>query len=189
MQTLYDRNYVREEKIVVTGLGLEVTDVLRKYCPSLVSVEFTRQLEKRMELIQQGEETKEEVLVEAVDALKHVLASLRENEKAVGEQLTRAVMQAKLEERTIGDCPTCRSGKLIIQYSKKSGKRFVGCTNYFNGSCKTTFPLPQKGTVKPSGKACKSCGGITVAVWLKSKRPWQLCLNPACPSKTTREKQ
>jgi DNA topoisomerase-1 len=136
-----------------------------------------------MELIQQGEESKGQVLLDAVEALKPVLASLKDNEQAVGEQLSRAVMQAKLEERTIGACPVCHSGKLIIQYSKKSGKRFVGCTNYFSGACKTAFPLPQKGYIKPSGKPCKSCGWPAVAVWLKAKRPWNLCLNPQCPTK------
>jgi DNA topoisomerase I len=188
MQTLYDRKYIREERIEVTELGFEVTDVLRKYCPSVVSVDFTRQLEEKMEQVQQKKETKEKILADAIEILKPVTASLKENEKAVGEQLSRAVMQAKLEERIIGPCPTCRVGKLIIRHSKKTGKRFVGCTNYFNGTCKTTFPLPQRGYVKPTGKPCKSCGWSTVQVWLKGKRPWNLCLNPKCPTKTKEEK-
>ena len=187
MQTLYDRKYIREERIEVTDLGFEVTDVLRKYCPSVVSVEFTRQLEEKMEQVQQKKETKEKILADAIEILKPVTASLKENEKAVGEQLSRAVMQANLEERIIGMCPTCHGGKLIIQHSKKTGKRFVGCTNYFNGTCKTAFPLPQRGYVKPTGKACKCCGWSTVLVWLKGKRPWNLCLNPQCPTKNKQQ--
>ena len=183
MQTLYDRKYIREDKIVVTDLGFEVTDVLRKYCPSVVSVDFTRQLEEKMGLIQQGKETKSQIILNAVEFLKPVLTSLKDNEKAVGEQLSCAVSQAKLKEKMIGQCPTCKDGNLIIQHSKKSGKRFVGCTNYFNGSCKTAYPLPQRGYVKPSDKTCPSCGLPTVTVWFKIKRPRNLCFNPVCPSK------
>ncbi|MFA5365753.1 MAG: DNA topoisomerase, partial [Candidatus Bathyarchaeia archaeon] len=89
----------------------------------------------------------------------------------------------------IGACPTCQDGKLVIIHSKKTKKRFVGCTNYFNGTCKTAFPLPQRGLVKPSGKACKGCGWSTVQVWLKGKRPWNLCLNTECPTKTKEKRR
>ena len=187
IQTLYDRKYIREERIVVTDLGFEVTDVLRKYCPAVVSVEFTRKLEERMNAVQQGKETKEKILSDAVEILKPVTASLKENEKVIGEQLSRAVKKSKLEERIISSCPTCHNGKLVILYSRKTRKRFVGCTNYFNGTCKTAFPLPQRGFVKPSGKACRGCGWFTVQVLLKGKRPWNLCLNPECPTKTKEE--
>jgi DNA topoisomerase-1 len=188
IQTLYDRKYIQGERIEVTDLGFEVTDVLRKYCPSVVSVEFTRSLEEKMNAVQQGHETKERILQDAVETLKTVTASLKENEKAIGEQLSRAVKQAKLEERVIGSCPTCKSGKLVILYSKKTRKRFVGCTNYFSGTCRTAFPLPKRGFVKPTGKACRGCGWSTVHVWLRGKRPWNLCLNPECLLKTKKEK-
>ena len=187
IQTLYDRKYISGERIKVAGLGFEVTDVLRKFCPSVVSVDFTRQLEEKMDLVQQGQETKEKILFDAIEALKSVTTSLKENESVIGEQLSRAVVEARLVERVIGPCPTCQGGSLIIQYSRKTGKRFVGCTNYFKGTCKTAFPLPQKGYVKPTGKACKSCGWRTVLVWLKGKRPWNLCINPECPTKLKHE--
>jgi DNA topoisomerase-1 len=183
LQTLYERKYIRDERIVVTDLGFEVTDVLRKYCPSIASVEFTRQLEEEMSQIQQATETKSAVIADAIEILKPVIASLKENEKVVGEKLSRAVRQATLGKRVIGACPTCHSGKLIITYSKRTGKRFVGCTNFFSGTCKTAFPLPQRGYVKPTDKPCKRCGWMTVQVWLKGKRPWNLCLNPRCSQK------
>ena len=136
-----------------------------------------------MSEIQQGKENKSGVIAEAEDILKPVIANLKENEKPIGEKLIRAVRQATLEERIVGECPTCHSGKLIITYSKRTGKRFVGCSNYFKGTCKTAFPLPQRGYVKPTGKSCKECGWMTVLVWLKGKRPWNLCLNPKCSQK------
>jgi DNA topoisomerase-1 len=187
IQTLYDRKYIREERIVVTDLGFEVIDVLKKYCPTVVSVELTRKLEERMNGIQQGKETKENVLRDAIEILKSVTQKLKENERIIGVHLSQAIKKSRLEERIIGACPLCQNGKLVILYSKKTGKRFAGCTNYFNGTCKTAFPLPQRGFVKPSGKACRGCGWFTVQVLLKGKRPWNLCLNPECPTKTKEE--
>ena len=182
IQTLYDRKYIREKHIVVTDLGLEVTDVLRRFCPVVVSADFTRQLEERMALVQQGKETKAWILAEAIEVLKPMAACLKENETVIGKQLGRAIAKAKLDERVIGSCPTCQTGKLIVQYSKKTGKRFVGCTNFFNGICKTAFPLPQNGSVKLTGKICKGCGWATVQVW-RNRHQWKLCFNPQCPSK------
>jgi DNA topoisomerase-1 len=186
IQTLQDRKYTREERIVVTDLGFEVVDVLKAYCPTVVSLELTRRLEERMNEIQQGNETRENVLKEVIEILKPVTERLKENEKMIGERLSQAVQKARLEERVVGACPVCKNGKLVILRSKKTGKRFVGCTNYFEGTCKTSFPLPQKGLAKPTGIVCRSCGWPTVRIWIKGRRPWNLCLNPKCPAKNPR---
>jgi DNA topoisomerase-1 len=186
IQTLQDRKYVREERIVVTDLGFEVVDVLKNYCPTVVSLELTRRLEERMNEIQQGNETRENVLKEVVEILKPVTERLKENERRIGERLSQAVQKARLEERVVGACPVCKNGKLVILRSRKTGKRFVGCTNYFEGTCKTSFPLPQKGLAKPTGNVCRDCGGPTVRIWIKGRRPWNLCLNPECPAKPSR---
>ncbi len=189
IQTLYDRKYVRDERIVVTDLGFEVLEVLEKYCPTVISIKLTRELEERMDKIQVNNEKRENVLVDAVEILKPVTEGLKEKEKIIGEQLSNAIKRARLEERTIGACPICNTGKLMTLYSRRTGKRFVGCTNYFKGLCKTSFPLPQRGTVKPLGKNCRGCGWPTVLVRIKGRRPWNLCFNPACPLKEERRKR
>ncbi|MDH5754461.1 MAG: DNA topoisomerase I [Candidatus Bathyarchaeota archaeon] len=189
IQTLYDRKYVRDERMVVTDLGFEVLEVLEKYCPTVVSIKFTSELEERMDKIQTNSEKRENVLVDAVEILKPVIEELKDKEKTIGEQLSNAIKRARLEERIIGACPVCGTGKLMILYSRKTGKRFVGCTNYFKGLCKTSFPLPQKGTVRPLGKNCRGCGWPTVHVRIRGKRPWTLCFNPECPLKEERRKR
>jgi len=183
IQTLHNRKYIREERIVVTDLGLEVIDALKKYCPTVVSIELTRKLEERMNEIQQGKETRENVLRDTIEILKPVTEKLKDKERIIGARLSQAIQKARLEERVIGTCPICHNGKLVVLRSKKTGKRFVGCTNYFEGNCKAAFPLPQNGLVKPLGNFCKSCGWPTVRIWTKGKRPWNLCLNPKCPVK------
>jgi len=188
IQTLHNRKYIREERIVVTDLGFEVVDVLKKYCPTVVSIELTRKLEERMDEIQQGKETRENVLRGAIEILKPVTEKLKEKEQVIGARLSQAIQKARLDERIIGACPICQNGKLVILRSKKTGKRFVGCTNYFEGKCKTAFPLPQRGFVKPLGTVCKSCGWPTLQIWMRAQRPWNLCLNPECPTKTKKNK-
>ncbi len=186
IQTLNNRKYTRNERIVVTDLGLEVVGILNEYCPAVVSSELTRKLEDRMNAIQQGNETRKNVLKDTIEFLKPVTEQMKDKERIVGKRLNQALMKSRVEERVVGTCPSCKNGKLVILRSKTSGKRFVGCTNYFEGICKTSFPLPQKGTVKPTGNKCKSCGYFTVRVWMGNKRPWNLCINPFCPTKKKR---
>jgi DNA topoisomerase-1 len=183
VQTLYDRKYIREERVTITNMGLEVAEILTKHCAPIASIELTRKLEERMYEIQQGNETRENTLKDAINALGQVTTELKKNEKTLCVNLGKAIREAKLEERTVGICPKCQNGKLVILHSKKTGKRFVGCTNYFENICEAAFPLPQSGKVKPSGKTCRSCGWPVVRVWMKKKRIWNLCLNPDCPLK------
>jgi DNA topoisomerase-1 len=188
IQTLYDRKYLQgTDSITTSDLGFEVIDVLSKYCPTIISPELTRKLEEKMNEIQQGNQTKANVLQNVVSTLKPVIDELKANENAIGTQLSKALQKARLEQLTVGACQLCAEGKLVILRSKKTGKRFVGCTNYFEGKCNAAYPLPQSGTVKPSGRVCRTCHWPTVYVWFKGKRSWKLCLNPDCPAKGTRK--
>jgi DNA topoisomerase I len=188
IQTLYNRKYLTgTDSFFVSDIGFEVIEVLSKYCPTVVSPELTRKLESEMNEIQQGNQTKQSVLQNATDTLKLVTSELKEKEAAIGAQLSQSLLKARLNERTVGVCPKCHNGKLVILRSKKTCKRFVGCTNYFEGKCNTSFPLPQTGTVKPLSSACKSCGSPIVVVYLRRRQPWKLCLNPNCPSKGERK--
>jgi len=184
IQTLQERKYLTgTDSLGVSNLGFEVTEVLQTYCPTVVSSEMTRALEEQMDAIQQGKETKQNVLQNAKETLRTVTAQLKEKEVEVGALLSQAVEKLRLDERTIGACPKCGNGRLVILRSKKTGKRFVGCTGYFEGNCNLTYPLPQTGAVKPLGRVCKSCGSPIIAVYSKGRRPWRLCLNTQCISK------
>ncbi|MEM3840724.1 MAG: DNA topoisomerase I [Candidatus Bathyarchaeia archaeon] len=186
IQTLYDRKYVRDERMVVTDLGFEVLEVLKRHCPPIVSIGLTRKLEERMDKIQSNQEKRENVLLDAIKILKPVVEGLKAKEKTIGEQLSNAIKRARLEERIVGQCPLCGTGMLMILYSRKTGKRFIGCTNFFKKQCNAAFPLPQRGTARPLGRNCRGCGWPTVQVRIKGRRPWNLCFNPKCPLKMER---
>ncbi len=183
IQTLYDRNYIAERSIKVTELGQKVTEILQKHASTMISVEFTRALEEKMRRIQEGKEKRENVLLEAVNHLRPVLEELRRQEQAIGTTLAEAVKQVKLQKNTIGRCPSCHTGELMTLHSRKTGKRFIGCSNYFKGTCTKSFPLPQQGTIAPTRKKCKSCGSPIVKIVSRRKWPWRLCVNPMCPKK------
>jgi DNA topoisomerase I len=184
IQTLYDRKYLSgTSSLVVSDLGFEVIEILEKYCPSIISPQLTKELEKEMSQIQEGTQTKQDVLQRAVEILKPVITELKTKQLAIGSHLSEASKKARLEEKTIGACPKCADGKLMILLSRKTAKRFVGCTNYFESKCTLTFPLPQNGIIKPLETSCKICGCPTIIVLTKWRKPWKLCLNPNCPSK------
>jgi len=189
IETLYSRKYITEERIVVTDLGFDIIEVLRKYAQGVISVKLTRDLEEKMDRIQNNSEKRENILLEAVERLKPVLTQLKQEEEIIGEALSNAIKKARLQERIIGECPNCHTGKLMILFSRRTRKRFIGCTNYFKNACKTSFPLPQRGTTKPTGKFCKGCGWPLLFVHIRGKRPWNLCFNPNCPKKEERRKR
>ena len=189
IETLYTRKYITGERIVVTDLGFDVIEVLRQSAQPVVSVKLTRDLEEKMEQIQNNNEKRENILVEAVNLLKPVLTELKKREPIIGEALSKAIQKARMQERVIGECPNCHTGKLIILFSRRTKKRFIGCTNFFKKTCQTSFPLPQRGAVKPTGRLCKGCGWPLLFVHIRGKRPWNLCFNPACPKKEERRKR
>lgn len=184
IDTLYQRDYIKDERMTVTELGFNVIETLEEYSPGIVSVEFTRDLEDKMEQIERGSGRKEDVLKDAVHRLRTILGDLKSREEAIGEELSDAVKRAHLEDLIVGTCPVCKTGNLLILHSKKTGKRFIGCSNFVKGLCKTSFPLPQLPyMVKPLKKTCKLCQWPMVIVRSGRRRPWNLCLNPDCPTK------
>jgi DNA topoisomerase-1 len=183
IETLLERKYLMgTDKLSVSDLGFEVTEVLEKYCPTVVSSDMTRSLEEKMEAIQNSKETKYTVLADAMQRLRVVTSELKNQEAAVGAQLSQAVERGRLEHDSIGACPSCK-GQLLIITSKASGKRFVGCSNYAKGKCSVTYPLPQTGAIRALAKPCPTCKAPVITVSVRGKEPWRLCINPKCSSK------
>jgi len=183
IDTLYHRRYVTGTSMTVSDLGFSLIETLESYCPGIVRVEFTQELEERMEGIAEGRVKEEEVLVEAVDQLKQILTETRKVEGTIGALLGEAEQKTKLAGLTVGKCPTCKSGNLVIIKSRKTGKRFVGCSNFSSGSCTRSFALPQPPhQVAPLNRSCHACGWPVVRVKTRN-RWWKLCLNPQCLTK------
>lgn len=188
IQTLYNRKYVENENITPTDVGFAVIQALEKHCPEITSIELTRKIEERINRILKTEERKEDVVEDATAFLKPVMEDIKQNEKEIAEKISQALDKSCQYRNTIGTCLACKTGKLAIIRSKKTGKRFIGCSNYYRNQCRTTFPLPQSGIIRPLQQTCTRCGWPKVLVRSYEKRAWKLCVNPACPQKLERKK-
>ena len=180
LKTLYDRGYIRGKSIEVTKFGEKVIEVLAKYCPKIVSEELTRKFEEEMELVREGRKKKEEVIGEAKEILLEILRDFEKNKDKIGKGLLESYISYKRNQKYIGKCPKC-GGELKIIVSRRTGKRFVGCSNYKNG-CDFSTPLPQRGIIKPLNKVCSTCGYPMISVQI-GKKFFNTCININCPSK------
>jgi len=175
LQTLYDRSYIKERSIEVTDIGKAVTRALEKYCPEIVSPELTRKLDEDMDQIEAGKEKRTNVLEAVEKDLKSILKNFKQHEKNIGKGIYEAIREYEKEIHNVGKCPKC-GGDLMIIHSKRTGKRFVGCTGY--PKCKNSFPLPQHGYIEVISKKCPmpDCKLHLIQVKSKGKRPWRFCL-------------
>ena len=183
LQTLYEREYIRDKSIKVTALGSAVIRALEKHCPEIISEELTRRFEREMEMIQNGEKKREEVVEEARRELEKILRKFREHEIHIGSELKEGVKEFQEISHYIGVCPKC-GGELRILHSHTSKKYFVGCSNY--PKCKQTYPLPQKGKITVLDEKCGKCGLNIIQIKPFRRRPWKLCVN--CGFVVKREK-
>jgi len=88
------------------------------------------------------------------------------------------------EKNTLGKCNEC-GGDLTIKYAR-SGKRFLGCSNF--PKCRSTHSLPQKGFLFPITSTCEICASPLVKV-VRSGRAWNHCINKNKHKKTEKPKK
>ena len=80
------------------------------------------------------------------------------------------------EDEVTAPCPKCGS-KLVKRNSKRTGKKFFGCSNY----PKCDFASPNV----PTGEICKECGGF-ILLGLRGRK---YCMNSDCPTRKNTEKK
>lgn len=180
IKTLYDRGYIHEKKIEVTELGFAVVETLEKHCPEMLSEKLTREFEEEMEEIERGKCGKEKIIERAKKTLGKILEDFKKNEIEIGTGLQKALVKTINDSYVLGTCPKCGKNLRII-VSRATRKRFVGCEGYRDG-CRESFPLPQAGKIEHAGN-CKECGLPMIKVIRKGRRPYQMCIDPKCPSK------
>ena len=175
---LYQREYVRDERMRASELADNVTQVMLTYCPSLVDPGFTANVEDSMQRIQDESVSRRLVLVEALEQLRRVMLSLVANEMEVGSQLSTVIVAQRTANVTFDNpCPKCGL-KLSVVRSRGSGKRFVGCAGKWEKGCDFTLPLPQFGTLTLLSQKCKTCGFQMIQARSKGRRPLISC--PLC---------
>jgi len=98
IDTLYRRGYIAGRRIALTDLGLRIVETLEEYCPSILSVEMTRELEESLEEIQVGKKSPEAVTEGVKAALKHILSQFKDKETEIGAAIAGASAGGRAEE-------------------------------------------------------------------------------------------
>ncbi len=200
LETLYNRNYVEGQSIKATPFGISLIDTLEKYSPIIIDEKLTHDFESEMNEIekiypQEGNKIKEKgagkKLLEkeqaVIDKSKKIIINIakdfEKNEKKIGGELIDASIKFREQqkrENALINCPKCKKGELIINYSKKNRRFFVACNAY--PDCKNTYSLPPNGVIKKTepAKICEECGYPMVMRLTKGRRPWIFCWNPKC---------
>ena len=84
------------------------------------------------------------------------------------------------------ECPQCRLGKIIMIRSNTTKKRFLGCSNYYNG-CRASSPLLQKAKVLPTKTPCYLCSWPMILFRYSRKQKWiKQCSNIKCSSRNSK---
>jgi DNA topoisomerase-1 len=175
IETLYRRGYLKDQRMIATPLAFQVTEILTKYCSRLVEVTFTRELETKMEQIEEGKESRERVVLDTVEYLKPILEELKEREDDVGNELTSIIREMWLGSITLSvPCPKCGSTLKIVK-NPRTKKRFIGCSGKWKTNCSFSLPLPQLGTLTLLEKRCPECGFQLIQVKSRGKRPLVSC--------------
>jgi len=176
IQSLIERGYAFGSPLRPTETGIAVTQALERHATTVTTPDMTSELEQDMDNIVEGKKSLEAV----VDRSREVLGKILDTMESQKEEISREIREGVRGDAVLGECPGC-GGEMRILKARKSGKRFAGCGGY--PECTITFPLPQKGAVIATGEVCEECKSPRIKVLSKGSRPWELCLDPQCPTK------
>jgi DNA topoisomerase-1 len=178
ISTLFDRGYVSGGAMTLTELGFSVVETMETYASPIVTTELTREIEDRLVAVEEGRLDEREMLRDTIRTVSRQIEGLSGSEEKIGRRIGKVPRSGIVID--LGICPVCKDGRLVIVRSRRTRKRFVGCSNYSRG-CRASAPLPQRGELRVS-KPCPRCKWPKVAL-IRSRSPWTFCVNPDCPSK------
>ena len=199
--TILNRGYVEKQgtSLHPTELGKIVTDILDINFQKFIDVDFTAQMENKLDEIEEGNIEWKSVVSEVYAPLKEAIEIAKEKvEKVNMDEETDEICELcgsnmvikygrfgrfmacknypeckntkPLVNKVGVKCPKCKEGDIILRKSKK-GKSFYGCSNY-----------PQCDFIswyKPTGELCKECGSYMVEKQNKNGSK-EVCSNKEC---------
>ena len=154
-----------------------------------MDVEFTRELESKIEQIGLGKETKGNVVQSAIEYLKPIFEDLKMKEQEIGSELTSNIGMMWMDKVTLTvPCPKC--GKTLIWITGRNGKRFIG--HKVRAGCSFSLPLPPTRMAKLDflERRCPECGFQMIQVkWTGGQRNRPVISCPNCYANKSRDKQ
>ncbi|MDV4151181.1 type I DNA topoisomerase [Clostridium sp. AL.422] len=160
---LLNRDYVNREKknLVPTELGFIVNNIMSDYFEQIVDVDFTADMERNLDYIEEGKEEWKRVVEEFFTPLKIAL-----------EKAEKEISKVVIEDE-VSDVPCDKCGKMMVIKRGRFGK-FLACPGY--PECKNAKPI-----VEEIDAPCPKCGGKVLAKKSKKGKKFFGCSNyPNC---------
>ncbi|NLK95646.1 MAG: type I DNA topoisomerase [Clostridiales bacterium] len=150
ISTIISRNYVVREKknLIPTELGFIVNNIVSEYFKQIVDVDFTAEMEKNLDHIEEGTEEWTQVVAEFFGPLKIAI-----------DKAEKEISKVVIEDE-VSDVPCDKCGRMMVIKRGRYGK-FLACPGY--PECKNAKPIVEELDVP-----CPECGKKIVAK--KSKR-------------------
>jgi DNA topoisomerase-1 len=152
ISTIQQRGYVKQEhrRFYATEIGKVVTDLLVKSFPDVINLKFTSHIEEELDDIENGKIKYREVLDEFWAPFSKDLA-----EAETGMEKQKGV-------ETGEKCPKC-GRPLVEMYSKKTGRKFVGCSGWKEKENPCSYIKPGEGEAERPDPVltehkCPTCG-------------------------------
>ncbi len=161
--TILERGYVEKDKkfLCPTELGKVVTQIMSKHFTDIVDVQFTAEMEKQLDLIEEG-------IKQWVDIVKEFYADFSKDISKAEEQIGKIKLP---EEETDIPCEKC-GRKMVIKIGRFG--KFLACPGF--PECRNARPL-----LEDAGVVCPKCGKKVVYKKAKNKMKYLVCEdNPKC---------
>ena len=140
LETIQKRNYVaiKDKRLVPTELGELVNDLLSKFFPEILDVEFTAHMESDLDEVEEGK-------LDWVRVVDDFYKSFEKRLAVAEGEMKEVELPQDLSDET---CEKC--GRPMAYKTGRFG-RFLACTGF--PECRNTKPV-----VKSTGAACPACG-------------------------------
>lgn len=163
IETLLQRGYVLKEsgKLLPTELGVTVNDLLRRFFPDILNLDFTAGLENQLDEIGAGK-------LEWKRVVGEFYAKFKGDVEVAEKEMDMVQIEDEVSDEVCEHC-----GRNMVIKTGRFG-RFLACPGY--PECKNTKPLLRKIDVK-----CPKCGGDIVQLKSRKGRFFYGCKNfPDC---------
>ena len=163
ISTILQREYVKKEKnfLIPTELGEIVTSIMKENFKNIVDVDFTADMEKQLDSVEEG-------TLPWKSVVEKIYTPLIEDVTVAEENLEKVLLQEKTDEK----CPVCNE-EMVVKYGRFG--KFLACKNY--PECTGTKPYLEK-----IGMPCPDCeDGEVIIRRSKKGRIFYGCSNfPNC---------
>lgn len=93
------------------------------------------------------------------------------------------ILGTNFPKKGLVQCPECGLGELMVIRSRATGKRFMGCSNFYGG-CKASSPLLQKARLRATKSRCDVCRWPVIIFRYARTQSWtRQCSNISCSSR------